>query len=68
MLFKYKVKFLDDYENGSKIEQGLIVAKGFTDACRKAIQLYNEDTIIDITLEHWEDIVTFYEILEGLKL
>jgi len=66
MLFKYKVKFWEDFED--KNETGLVVGKTYVEACEKVVGYYGHDALIDITLEPWESFLTFDEIIEGLKL
>ena len=70
MLFKYKVNYWDGYDDGSKSKEelGLVAGKTYGDACDKVVKYYGTDSLVDITLEAWDDVACVNEIIGGLKL
>lgn len=50
MIFKYKVKYWEEYESTEKTEEGLVYGKTYGKAANNLVEEYREDCIIDVYL------------------
>lgn len=66
IMFKYKVHYWDEIEDKALDETGLVAAESWGQAVEKVRKYYGTETVSNITVEEWNNIVCAEDIINGL--
>lgn len=66
-MYYYNVSFIDENRPYASNESGVISATSYKEAVERLTEYYEENCIVSMTLEAWEDIVTMDEICACTK-
>lgn len=66
-MYYYTVNFINEDRPYAMDKSGVISATSYKEAVERLTEYYEENCIVSMTLEAWEDIVTIDEICACIK-